>query len=244
MAHPRIFVSHSHADAKPKERLLKHLEVLSDAAEFEVWSDSQIVAGEEWEPSIGKALHEASIAILLISADFLTSSFIRHKEIPTLLQRRESEDLRLYPILAKPCAWQAVPWLKETQLRPVAAKPVFRSGGRYADDELARITLELLASLELVINVQQTRDEAARLRAEQEKRDKEKQIEEVISADAEQARKIYEQIAADSQNSAMQRWTILKDLQTKVFATMQDVKLTRTRTIDEAARKWDEYIRI
>jgi hypothetical protein len=243
MAHPRIFVSYSHADSKPKERLLKHLEVLSDAAEFDVWTDSQIAAGDKWEPAIEQALHGANIAILLITADFLTSDFIRHKEIPTILQRRESEDLRVYPILAKPCAWQAVPWIKETQLRPVAAKPVFRSGGRYADDELARITLELLALLELVMNVQQARDDAARLKAEQEKQDKEKKIAEVISADAEPARKIYEQIAADAQSSAMQRWTVLKDLQTKVFATVQDVTLNRSRTIDEAARKWEEYVR-
>jgi len=242
MAHPRIFVSYSHADARPKERLLKHLGILSDAAEFDVWTDSQIAPGEEWEPAIERALRAADIAILLITADFLTSDFIRHKEMPTILRRRESEGLRVYPILAKACAWQAVPWLNETQLRPVAARPVFRSGGRYADDELARMSLELLALVKLVMSVQQARNEGARVQAEQQKQDKEQKVAEVISADAEPARKIYEKIAADAQSSTMQRWMLLRELQTKVFATVQDVKLNRSKTIDEAARKWEEYV--
>jgi len=38
MAQPRIFVSYSHADTKPKERLLKHLTPLDNAVEFDVCS--------------------------------------------------------------------------------------------------------------------------------------------------------------------------------------------------------------
>jgi hypothetical protein len=182
MAHPKIFVSYSHADTKQQERLLKHLGALDDAAEFDVWTDAQIRPGEKWEPDIEQALSTASIAILLISADFLVSDFVRRKEIPAILQRREKEDLRLYPILAKPCAWQAVSWIKEIQIRPVAARPVWRSGGRYADDELAKIVLELLAIIDLAIQVQKAADDAARQKAEQEKREKEKDIAAIIAS--------------------------------------------------------------
>src|ERR1019366_5279192 len=181
MAHPKIFVSYSHADTKQKERLLKHLGALDDAAEFDVWTDAQIRPGEKWEPAIEQALSTASVAILLISADFLVSDFVRRKEIPAMLERREKEDLRLYPILAKPCAWQAVPWIKEVQIRPVAAKPVWRSGGRYADDELARIVMELLAIIQLVIRVQEAANESARQKAELERREKEKAIADVFA---------------------------------------------------------------
>jgi hypothetical protein len=182
MAHPKIFVSYSHADTKQKERLLKHLGAPDDAAEFDVWTDAQIRPGEKWEPAIEQALSNASVAILLISADFLVSDFVRHKEIPAILERREKDDLRLYPILAKPCAWQAIPWIKEIQIRPAAAKPVWRSGGRYADDELAKIVLELLAIIDLVIQVQKAADETARQKAEQEKREKEKEIAAIIAS--------------------------------------------------------------
>jgi hypothetical protein len=89
--------------------------------------------------------------------------------------------MRLYPILAKPCAWQAVSWLAQTQIRPVAAKPLWRSGLRYVDDELARIALELLAIIQLTLQVKAAADEAARQKAEQQRREKEKAIAEVIA---------------------------------------------------------------
>ena len=181
MAHPRIFVSHSHADTKQKERLLKHLTPLDNAVEFDVWTDTKIGGGETWEPAIENALSTADVAILLVTADFLSSDFIRHKEVPSVLKHRENGGMRLYPILAKACAWQAVSWLEQTQIRPVAAKPVWRSGGRYGDDELARIALELLAIIQLIIQVKDVADEAARQKAEQQRREKEKAIAEVIA---------------------------------------------------------------
>jgi hypothetical protein len=248
MAHPHIFVSYSHADSKAKERLLKHLEVLSDAAEFDVWTDSQIAAGEEWEPAIKRALRDANIAILLITADFLTSSFIRHKEVPTILQRRESKGLRIYPILAKPCAWQAVPWIKATQLRPVAAKPVFRSGGRYADDELARIALELLAIIQLVMKVQEAADDKARQQAEQERREKEKEITDLITRspaieELYSLKTVYsgfnenypvyglerDQAVADRQRIGIKRWRALRDLYFSIRWVINDVAVRENK---------------
>jgi hypothetical protein len=274
MSHLRIFVSYSHTDTKQKERLLKHLTPLEVAADFDVWTDSRIKAGEKWQPAIEAALSGASVAILLITADFLSSDFVRHKEIPAMLERREKEDLRLYPMLAKSCAWQAVPWIQEKQIRPVAAKPVWRSGGRYVDDELARIALELLAIIQLAMQAQKAADAAARQKAEQERREKEKAIAEVIAsspavetiylankakkpgelekifrdqqlsnADETKAQEIYTKITADAAKNQMDRWKILQDLQTKIFHITQDVTISRPRDMDDAYKRWDEYIR-
>lgn len=84
-------------------------------------------------------------------------------------------------ILAKPCAWQVVSWLEQTQIRPVAAKPVWRSGGRYVDDELAGIALERFAIIQLTIQVKDTADEAARQKAERQRCENEKAIVAVIA---------------------------------------------------------------
>jgi predicted nucleotide-binding protein len=274
MAQLRIFVSYSHTDTKQKERLLKHLTPLEAAADFDVWTDSRIKVGEKWLPAIEAALSGASVAILLITADFLGSDFVRQKEIPAMLERREKEDLRLYPILAKSCAWQAVPWIQERQIRPVAAKPVWRSGGRYVDDELARIALELLGVIQLAMQAKEAADAAARQKAEQERREKEKAIAEAVAstlpvetiylakkakkpgelekifrdqqltnADAAEAQKIYTQISADAAKQQLDRWTVLQDLQTKIFNITQDVTINRSRKMDDAYKRWDEYIR-
>ena len=66
----------------------------------------------------------AKIAVLLISADFLTSEFIRTEEVPRLMDKHVSAGMTIYPLLVRDCAWQAVPWLAAMQLRPRNAKPV------------------------------------------------------------------------------------------------------------------------
>ena len=183
MAQPKIFISYSHADTKHMDRLLVHLAPLKNAADLEVWTDQQIAGGDAWAPAIEQAVSSATLAIFLVTADFLNSDFITRKEVPSLLERRQKDGLRLYPILAKPCAWQAVGWLSSIQIRPTGAKPVWRSGGRYAEDELARIVLELLAIIQLAIQAQNAgTDGASRQRAEQERREKEKAVAEVIAA--------------------------------------------------------------
>ena len=183
MAQPRIFVSYSHADTKHMDRLLVHLAPLKSAADLEIWTDEQIAGGDAWAPAIDQAISNATLAIFLVTADFLNSDFITRKEVPSLLERRQNEGLRLYPILAKPCAWQAIQWLSAIQIRPTGAKPVWRSGGRYAEDELARIVLELLAIIQLAIQAERSAtDEASRQRAEQERREKEKEVAEAILA--------------------------------------------------------------
>ena len=183
MAQPKIFVSYSHADTKHMDRLLVHLRPLKSAADLEIWTDEQIAGGDAWAPAIDQAISNATLAIFLVTADFLNSDFITRKEVPSLLERRQNEGLRLYPILAKPCAWQAIQWLSAIQIRPTGAKPVWRSGGRYAEDELARIVLELLAIIQLAIQAERSAtDEASRQRAEQERREKEKEVAEAILA--------------------------------------------------------------
>src|SRR5580692_2763719 len=183
MAPPKIFVSYSHADTKHMDRLLVHLAPLKSAADLKIWTDEQIAGGDAWAPAIDQAISNATLAIFLVTADFLNSDFITHKEVPSLLERRQNEGLRLYPILAKPCAWQAVQWLTAIQIRPTGAKPVWRSGGRYAEDELARIVLELLAIIQLAIQAERSAtDEASRQRAERERREKEKEVAEAILA--------------------------------------------------------------
>ena len=183
MAQPKIFVSYSHADTKHMDRLLVHLAPLKSAADLEIWTDEQIAGGDAWAPAIDQAISNATLAIFLVTADFLNSDFITRKEVPSLLERRQNEGLRLYPILAKPCAWQAVQWLSAIQIRPTGAKPVWRSGGRYAEDELARIVLELLAIIQLAIQAERSAtDEASRQRAERERREKEKEVAEAILA--------------------------------------------------------------
>ena len=121
----RIFISYSHHDEGWKDQLVTQLKVLALEGLWDVWDDRHIAAGETWQPEIAAAIAGCDVAILLVSAEFLTSGFIRSDEIPALLQRRQHEGVRLIPLIAQPCAWQQVPWLADVlQCRPTDGVPL------------------------------------------------------------------------------------------------------------------------
>lgn len=145
---PVIFISYSHQDKDYKDHLVKHLRVLENAELIEnTWSDEQIRPGEDWEVRIGEAMTRANLAILLISPDALSSSFICNQEIPELLRRRERNGLNVVPVIVRPCAWKKVSWLRQMQVRPSEGRPLSRDRDMYLDEDLAIIAEEVATLL-------------------------------------------------------------------------------------------------
>ena len=100
---PYIFVSYCHQDKEYIDRLLVHLKPLEQDGRVDLWVDTGIHAGDLWKKEIEKALEQSSIAILLVSADFLASDFIRNNELPPILKSAESKGTRILPVVLKPC---------------------------------------------------------------------------------------------------------------------------------------------
>ena len=71
-----IFVSYSHEDREWMDRLASHLAVLQSQDLLTLWDDRRIGAGSMWEHEIKEAIEQSSVAILLITANFLRSKFI------------------------------------------------------------------------------------------------------------------------------------------------------------------------
>ncbi|MEM8964122.1 MAG: toll/interleukin-1 receptor domain-containing protein, partial [Acidobacteriota bacterium] len=140
MSRPKIFISYSHKDEVWKDRLVTHLGVLGSV---ELWDDRRIEAGAGWLEEIESAMGSADAAILLVSADALTSSFILDREVETLLTRRQRDGLLVVPLLVRPCAWQAVPWLASIQMRPADGQALSTFDEAGIDQHLADLALEL-----------------------------------------------------------------------------------------------------
>ncbi len=137
-----VFISYSHADEAWKDRLVKHLGVLEAEGVLETWDDRRIGLGEDWFPAIEAAIDKARVAVLLVSADFLTSKFIRGTEVPRFLERRRA-GLRVIPVIVHPCAWQAVDWLAQIQCRPKDGRPLSTGRKLKAEADLAALALEI-----------------------------------------------------------------------------------------------------
>lgn len=76
-----VFVSYSHKDSAHLERLRVHLKPLEKLGVVDVWDDTKIKVGNDWKKEIDAALHQAAIAVLIVSADFLASDFIVDNEL-------------------------------------------------------------------------------------------------------------------------------------------------------------------
>ena len=119
-----VFLSYSHKDEIWKDRLNTHLGVLEAQGLLDVWDDRRVDAGADWRENVEAVIARASLAVLLISADFLTSAFILSKEVPELLARRAQEGLTVIPVIIRSCAWQEIEWLREIQARPLDGQPL------------------------------------------------------------------------------------------------------------------------
>jgi len=140
---PTVFISYSHKDEIWKDRLMSQLRVLSKRGFLSLWDDRQISAGEDWYEQIEKAMTAASVAVLLVSADSLTSDFILREEVSQLLRRRDKEGLLIMPVIVRACPWKEVGWLKRMQVRPKDGKPLAAHGGNRRDEALSDIATEV-----------------------------------------------------------------------------------------------------
>jgi hypothetical protein len=147
MTAPTDFISYSHKDEEWKDRLVTHLGVLQQEGLLGVWDDRRIEVGADWYPEIEQAMQAASVAVLMVSANFLTSQFILGEEVPRLLQRRAEEGVRVFPVIVKPCAWKQVSWLSRLQVRPKDGKPLSGGTDYQVDVDLAAIAEEIAAGL-------------------------------------------------------------------------------------------------
>ena len=143
MTLPTVFISYSHKDEAWKDRLVTHLGVLQQECLLDLWDDHRIGAGEDWYQEIQEAMNAASVAVLMVSANFLDSKFIRQEEVPRLLERRKEEGMRIFPVIITPCGWDEVNWLTGIQVRPRDGEPLSAGNEHQIDVNLVAIAKEI-----------------------------------------------------------------------------------------------------
>jgi hypothetical protein len=143
MARTQLFISYAREDNRMRLRVVGHLKVLARAGLIDIWDDGRLEGGDNWRAEINDAMGRARIALLLISAPFLTSDFILKKEIPRLFRRHEADGMTIYPLLIRYCSWEQVRWLKRMQIRPENERPVADFDGNKIDKILTEVAREI-----------------------------------------------------------------------------------------------------
>jgi hypothetical protein len=145
-----IFICYNHKDKDFLERLKTHLEGVPQKYDILPWSDKDIEVGDQWEEKIEEKLNEAKIFIMIISAYFLASNFIKKVELPCILERLEKERIKIFPIHWSDCAFEEHEWLKSIQGWQSDGKSL-KSLDENKDEiqnELKKITLKICSFIE------------------------------------------------------------------------------------------------
>jgi hypothetical protein len=143
----QVFVCYSHNDARWLDRLLIHLSPLERRGILDVWSDRRIEPGDVWEIEILTALDRARFAVLLISADFMASSFIQDVELPRLLAAAEHGGCRVLPVLVGASSFRDTPSLSCFQHVNPGGVTLKSMSEEDADQVLANLTSSVLKRL-------------------------------------------------------------------------------------------------
>jgi hypothetical protein len=146
----KAFISYAHADSRHLDRFSVHLKgCLPDKTErLKIWSDRDIKVGDAWEPELKQALESASIAVLLVSADFLASNYVRNYELPTLLKAAEVGRVKLISFVLGPCAIKTSGLEKHQIFNDMSGSFSTLSRGKREDwwNKLAQYIVSLLRS--------------------------------------------------------------------------------------------------
>jgi hypothetical protein len=108
----RVFFSYSHADEELRDQLEKHLAMLKRQGVIEAFHDRCIPAGDNIDHSIWQELERADVILLLVSPDFLASSYCYDVEMRRALERHDLKQARVIPVILRHCDWHAAPFGK------------------------------------------------------------------------------------------------------------------------------------
>lgn len=118
-----IFFSYSHKDEELRDLLETHLSNLKRQKIINTWHSRRIGPGDEWEGKIDEHLNSAQVILLLVSSDFLASNYCYDIELTRALERHESKEATVIPVILRPVDWMDAPFSK-LQALPKDAKPV------------------------------------------------------------------------------------------------------------------------
>lgn len=123
----KLFISYSHRDESLRDELISHLSLLKRQKLIETWHDRAIVPGENFDGVIDENLESADFVLLLVSADFISSMYCWEKELERSLERHESGEAIVIPLIVRPVDLQGISFGNiqslPTDRRPVTSWP-------------------------------------------------------------------------------------------------------------------------
>ena len=138
-----VFIAYAQADAPLLERLRKQLAAAERIGLIDAWHDGEIEVGSDRQASARKAMQEAEIVILLLSADFFASEYLYEQEMSWALELAKTNQAAVLPVLLKDCTWQLTP-LSKMRILPSNGVPVTDAHWVHPDRAFKQVVDEVI----------------------------------------------------------------------------------------------------
>jgi TIR domain len=109
MTPKKIFFAYSREDEHLRNKLAEHLSMLRQQGVISEWHDRCINPGDEWRSEIDENLKSADIILLLVSSSFLASKYCCEVEMRTAIERHESGESIVIPVILRAVEWAETP---------------------------------------------------------------------------------------------------------------------------------------
>lgn len=106
----KAFISYSHKDEHYFKKLVAALAQMRRQGLMQEWTDNQIEAGDDFNQAISNELSSSELFIALLSADYLHSNYCYEKEFEKAQELAISQQLKIIPIICRPCDWKHTPF--------------------------------------------------------------------------------------------------------------------------------------
>lgn len=143
----KAFISYSHKDSDLLTKLHEHLSALRRQDLISTWTDREISAGGSIDAEVSRALEQADLFLLIISAAFIESNYCFEREFSKALARQVAGEAHIVPIIARECDWR-LKELRQFKALPDDGKPIISRNWFSADEGFANVASGLRSLLE------------------------------------------------------------------------------------------------
>jgi TIR domain len=147
LAKRKVFIGYSRFDTRWLDQLRVHLKPIErEGGILDLWDDTKIAAGQQWEAALRDALETASVVVLLVSAAFLASDFILEGALPALLERTSASGTTIIPLILSRSLFSHTSLNVFDPINP-SDRPITGMDPIEQEDTFARVSQTILASL-------------------------------------------------------------------------------------------------
>lgn len=105
----QIFLSYAHKNRSLKDEIVQHFSIVDKDLHINVWHDDVLRSGSFFGTEIEHAIRSSSHALILVSPEFMASTYIMEKEYPLLAELEAAGKISVFALSLKPVTMYANP---------------------------------------------------------------------------------------------------------------------------------------